>query len=142
MLFCKIICFEVFPVPHNTTNCLTDLKRGKKKHSFWPCAVIPTKYLKLGPGSKRWLCLLRLEMRTSRPPEEVVAGSSHSSRQAPHSMATPWASLSLGFKGLSHIWPETSEGPVSPPDVLSEFPRPPSSQLSLEFCSWPLLVVV
>lgn len=72
MVFCKIICFEVFFLPHHATNCLTDLKRGIK-HSFWLWAVIPTKCLRLGSGSKRWLCcLLRLEMRM-RPPREGLA---------------------------------------------------------------------
>lgn len=51
MLFCKIIFFEVFPVPHHTTNCLTDLKKDEK-HSFWSCALTPTEDLKLVPGSR------------------------------------------------------------------------------------------
>lgn len=50
-----------------------------------------------------------------------MANSSHSSRQVPHSMASPppLGLPSLGFEGLSHIWPQTSEVSVSPRDVLS-----------------------
>ena len=93
------------------------------EHSFWACAVIPTKYLKLGPGSKRWLCCLlkpgNENRLASRPPEEGEAGSSHSCRQWPHSLASPRPSPALGIEGLSHIWPETSEISVSPHDVMS-----------------------
>ena len=119
MLVCKIICFEVFPGPHHTTSCCTDLKREGKKHSLWPCAVIPTKYLKLGLYSKRGFhCLLTpwkwepglLGERWLNPRCQVPAGSSHSSRQVLTARPSPWPFPSLGFGGLSPMWLEMLTG--------------------------------